>query len=395
MSSVLGTYARKPISFSKGKGSYLFAENGDKYLDFVQGIATNILGHCHKHLIETIQDQSKKLWHVSNAFTIPEQEKLAKRLTDNTFADFICFQNSGTEATEASIKIARKYFHKIGKPEKNRIITFKGAFHGRTLASLFAGNNPKHTEGFGPKVDGFDQVAFPGSDNESKIDHESIKRAINKNTAAIMVETIMGEGGIKVIPSFCLKGLRELCDEHGILLILDEVQSAYRTGSFFAFEKSGVVPDIVPIAKGIGGGFPLGACLVTKKVSIGMTPGTHGSTFGGNPLAMAVGNAVLDVLFEKNFFKNVQEKGEYFHQSLKKLKEKYPRIISEIRGVGLMVGIKMLVDNTEFMNKLTNHKMLTIKAEENVIRIFPPLIVSNNELDEAINKIEIVCKEMS
>ena len=395
MSSVLGTYARKPISFSKGKGSYLFAENGDKYLDFVQGIATNILGHCHEHLIETIQDQSKKLWHVSNAFTIPEQEKLAKRLTDNTFADFICFQNSGTEATEASIKIARKYFHKTGKPEKNRIITFKGAFHGRTLAALFASNNPKHTEGFGPKVDGFDQVAFPGSHNESKIDHESIKSAINKNTAAIMVETIMGEGGIKVIPSFCLKGLRELCDEHGILLILDEVQSAYRTGSFFAFEKSGVIPDIVPIAKGIGGGFPLGACLVTKKVSIGMTPGTHGSTFGGNPLAMAVGNAVLDILFEKNFFKNVQEKGKYFHHSLNKVKEKYPRIIGEIRGVGLMIGIKMLVDNTEFMTKLMNHKMLTIKAEENVIRIFPPLIVSNNELDEAINKIEIVCKEMS
>jgi len=395
MSSVLGTYARKPISFSKGKGSYLFAENGDKYLDFVQGIATNILGHCHEHLIETIQDQSKKLWHVSNAFTIPEQEKMAKRLTDNTFADFICFQNSGTEATEASIKIARKYFHKIGKPEKNRIITFKGAFHGRTLAALFAANNPKHTEGFGPKVDGFDQVAFPGSHNESKIDHESIKSAINKNTAAIMVETIMGEGGIKVIPSFCLKGLRELCDEHGILLILDEVQSAYRTGSFFAFEKSGVIPDIVPIAKGIGGGFPLGACLVTKKVSIGMTPGTHGSTFGGNPLAMAVGNAVLDILFEKNFFKNVQEKGKYFHHSLNKVKEKYPRIIGEIRGVGLMIGIKMLVDNTEFMTKLMNHKMLTIKAEENVIRIFPPLIVSNNELDEAINKIEIVCKEMS
>ena len=395
MSSVLGTYARKNIAFIEGKGSYLFTKNGDKYLDFVQGIATNILGHCHEHLVKTIQKQSKKLWHTSNAFLIPEQEKLAKRLTDNSFADFVCFQNSGTEATEASIKIARKYFHKIGKPEKNRIITFKGAFHGRTLAALFAANNPKHTEGFGPKVDGFDQVAFPGSDNESKIDHESIKRAINKNTAAIMVETIMGEGGIKVIPSFCLKGLRELCDEHGILLILDEVQSAYRTGSFFAFEKSGVVPDIVPIAKGIGGGFPLGACLVTKKVSIGMTPGTHGSTFGGNPLAMAVGNAVLDVLFEKNFFKNVQKKGEYFHQSLKKLKEKYPRIISEIRGVGLMVGIKMLVDNTEFMNKLTNHKMLTIKAEENVIRIFPPLIVSNNELDEAINKIEIVCKEMS
>jgi len=387
MSSVLGTYARKAISFTKGQGSYLYAENGDKYLDFVQGIGTNILGHCHEHLVKTIQEQSKKLWHVSNVFVIPDQEKLAKRLTDRTFADYVCFQNSGTEATEASIKIARKYFHKIGKPEKNRIITFKGAFHGRTLAALFAANNPKHTEGFGPKVEGFDQVPFA--------DHEAIKKAINKNTAAIMVETIMGEGGIKVVPDFCLKGLRELCDEHEILLILDEVQCAYRTGNFFAFEKSGIIPDIVPIAKGIGGGFPLGACLVTKKISIGMTPGTHGSTFGGNPLAMAVGNAVLDILFEKNFLKNVKQKGEYFHQGLNKVKEKYPKIIGEIRGIGLMKGLKMLIDNTEFMKKLMDHKMLTVKAEENVIRIFPPLIVKNIELDEAINKIEIVCKEMN
>jgi len=387
MSSVLGTYARKAISFTKGQGSYLYAENGDKYLDFVQGIGTNILGHCHEHLVKTIQEQSKKLWHVSNVFVIPDQEKLAKRLTDRTFADYVCFQNSGTEATEASIKIARKYFHKIGKPEKNRIITFKGAFHGRTLAALFAANNPKHTEGFGPKVEGFDQVPFA--------DHEAIKKAINKNTAAIMVETIMGEGGIKVVPDFCLKGLRELCDEHEILLILDEVQCAYRTGNFFAFEKSGIIPDIVPIAKGIGGGFPLGACLVTKKISIGMTPGTHGSTFGGNPLAMAVGNAVLDILFEKNFLKNVKQKGEYFHQGLNKVKEKYPKIIGEIRGIGLMKGLKMLIDNTEFMKKLMDHKMLTVKAEENVIRIFPPLIVKNTELDEAINKIEIVCKEMN
>ena len=387
MSSILGTYARKAISFTKGQGSYLYAENGDKYLDFVQGIGTNILGHCHEHLVKTIQEQSKKLWHVSNVFVIPDQEKLAKRLTDRTFADYVCFQNSGTEATEASIKIARKYFHKIGKPEKNRIITFKGAFHGRTLAALFAANNPKHTEGFGPKLEGFDQVPFA--------DHEAIKKAINKNTAAIMVETIMGEGGIKVVPDFCLKGLRELCDEHEILLILDEVQCAYRTGNFFAFEKSGIIPDIVPIAKGIGGGFPLGACLVTKKISIGMTPGTHGSTFGGNPLAMAVGNAVLDILFEKNFLKNVKQKGEYFHQGLNKVKEKYPKIIGEIRGIGLMKGLKMLIDNTEFMKKLMDHKMLTVKAEENVIRIFPPLIVKNTELDEAINKIEIVCKEMN
>jgi len=387
MSSVLGTYARKDISFIKGKGCYLFTENGDKYLDFVQGIGTNILGHCHDHLVKTIQEQSKKLWHVSNAFVIPEQEKLAKRLTENTFADFVCFQNSGTEATEASIKIARKYFHKIGKPEKNRIITFEGAFHGRTLAALFAANNPKHTEGFGPKVDGFDQVPFA--------DHEAIKKAINKKTAAIMVETIMGEGGIKIIPDFCLKGLRELCNEHEILLILDEVQSAYRTGNFFAFEPSGIKPDIVPIAKGIGGGFPLGACLVTKKVSIGMTAGTHGSTFGGNPLAMSVGNAVLDILFEKDFLKNVKKKGEYFQQGLNKIKDKYKKVIGEIRGTGLMIGLKMLVDNTEFMKKLTDQKMLTVKAGENVVRLFPPLIVSNKELDEAISKIEQACSEIS
>jgi acetylornithine/N-succinyldiaminopimelate aminotransferase len=387
MSSVLGTYARKNISFVKGKGSYLFTESGEKYLDFVQGIATNILGHCHEHLVKTIEKQSKKLWHISNAFVIPDQERLAKRLTENTFADFVCFQNSGTEATEASIKIARKYFHKIGKAEKNRIITFQGAFHGRTLAALFAANNPKHIEGFGPKVDGFDQVPFA--------DHEAVKKAINKNTAAIMVETIMGEGGIKVIPDFCLKGLREMCDEHDILLILDEVQCAYRTGNFFAFEKSGITPDIVPIAKGIGGGFPLGACLVTKKVSIGMTAGTHGSTFGGNPLAMAVGNAVLDILFEKDFLKKVKQKGEYFDKKLNKIKDKYPKIIGEIRGPGLMKGLKMLVDNTEFMKKLMDKKMLTVKAEENVIRIFPPLVVEDAELDEATNKIEAVCEEMS
>ena len=387
MSSVLDTYARKPISFSKGKGCYLFTENGDKYLDFVQGIATNVLGHCHEHLVKTIQEQSKKLWHVSNAFVIPDQERLAKRLTDNTFADFVCFQNSGTEATEASIKVARKYFHKIGKPEKNRIITFKGAFHGRTLAALFAANNPKHTEGFGPTVEGFDQVPFA--------DHEKIKKAINKNTAAIMVETIMGEGGIKVIPDFCLKGLRDLCDENEILLILDEVQCAYRTGNFFAFEPSGIRPDIVPIAKGIGGGFPLGACLVNEKVSVGMTTGTHGSTFGGNPLAMAIGNAVLDVLFEKDFLNNVKKKGDYFQQLLNRIRKKHPKIIGEVRGIGLMLGLKMVSDNTEFMKKLMKHKMLTVKAEENVIRLFPPLIVNNTELDEAANKIEAVCEEMN
>jgi len=388
MSSILGTYARKDISFKEGKGSYVFAENGDKYLDFVQGIAVNVLGHCHEHLVKAIKEQSEKLWHVSNSFVILEQERLAKRLTDNTFADFCMFQNSGTEATEASIKIARKYFHKIGKPEKNRIITFQGAFHGRTLAALFAANNSKHTEGFGPKVEGFDQVPFA--------DHEAVKKAINKNTAAILLETIQGEGGIKVVPDVCLKGLRKICDEHNLLLILDEVQCGVgRTGNFFAFEKSGIVPDIVPIAKGIGGGFPLGACLVTKKVSVGMTPGTHGSTFGGNPLAMSVGNAVLDIIFGRNFLENVKQKGKYFDQGLNKMKDKYPKIIAEIRGAGLIKGLKMQVDNTEFIKKLMNHKMLAIKAEENVTRLFPPLIVNNKELDEGIEKIDKVCKEMS
>ena len=388
MSSILGTYARKNISFSKGKGCYLYDLNGDEYLDFVSGIAVNSLGHCHEHLVKIIQEQSQKLWHVSNAFIIPEQEKLAKRLTDYTFADFVCFQNSGTEATEASIKIARKYFHTIGQPKKKRIITFKGAFHGRTIAALFAANNPKHIEGFDPKVDGFDQVPFA--------DHESLKKIITNETAAIMIETIQGEGGIKEVPDYCLKGLRELCDEKNLLLILDEVQCGIgRTGDFFAFEKSEIVPDIVPIAKGIGGGFPLGACLLTKKVSIGMTPGTHGSTYGGNPLAMSVGNGVLDIILQDGFLDNVKKISEYFDQELIALKKKYSKVISEVRGRGLLKGLKLRVDNTKFIEILMKYKMLVVKAEEQVIRLFPALIVSKKEIDEAISKIDKTCKEMS
>ena len=388
MSSVLGTYARKNISFSKGKGCYLYDLKGEQYLDFVSGIAVNSLGHCHEHLVKIIQEQSKKLWHVSNMFVIPEQEKLAKRLTDYTFADFVCFQNSGSEATEASIKIARKYFHTIGQPNKKRIITFKGAFHGRTLAALFAANNPKHIEGFDPKVDGFDQVPFA--------DLESLKKTITNETAGIMLETILGEGGIKEVPDYCLKGLRELCDEKNLLLILDEVQCGIgRTGDFFAFEKSGIVPDIVPIAKGIGGGFPLGACLLTKKISVGMTPGTHGSTFGGNPLAMAVGNGVLDIILQDGFLDNVKKISKYFDQELIGLKKKYSKVILEVRGRGLLKGLKLAVDNTKFIETLMKYKMLVVKAEEQVIRLFPALIVSKKEIDEAISKINETCKEMS
>ena len=387
MSAILGTYARRPISFSHGKGCYLFSTSNDKYLDFVSGIAVNALGHCHDHLVKTIQEQAAKLWHVSNAFEIPEQEKLAQRLVENTFADYVIFMNSGAEATEASIKIARKYFFEKGQPEKNRIITFKGAFHGRTLASLFAANNPDHIKGFEPKVEGFDQVDFG--------DHEALKKAINKNTAAIMVETILGEGGIKIIPDQCLQGLRKLCDEHDLLLILDEVQCGIgRSGKFFAFDWAGIEPDIVPIAKGIGGGFPVGACLVNKKAGSGMKPGNHGSTFGGNPLAMSVGNAVLDIILEKGFLENVVKIGEYFEAQLLKLKEKYPSVIEEVRGKGLLRGIKLKSDNAKFLNELFEHKMLAVKASENVVRLLPPLIVKEKEIDEAISIIEKVCEKL-
>ena len=385
MSAILETYARRPLSFSHGKGCYLFSTSNEKYLDFVSGIAVNALGHCHSHLVKVMQNQAEKLWHVSNAFEIPEQEKLAQRLVENTFADHVIFMNSGAEATEASIKIARKYFYEKGQTNKNRIITFKGAFHGRTLASLFAANNPEHIKGFEPKVDGFDQVDFG--------DHDSLKKAINKNTAAIMVESILGEGGIKVIPTECLIGLRKICDENDLLLILDEVQCGIgRTGKFFGFEWSGIEPDIVPIAKGIGGGFPIGACLVNKKAGSGMKPGSHGSTFGGNPLAMSIGNAVLDIIFEKNFLDNVISQGNYFEEQLLKIKKKFPHIIEDIRGKGLLKGIKLKVENTKFINQLFEQKLLVVKASENVVRLLPPLIVNKNEIDEAISIIYKVCE---
>jgi acetylornithine/N-succinyldiaminopimelate aminotransferase len=326
------------------------------------------------------------LWHVSNVFTIPEQERLAKRLTDNSFADFVIFVNSGAEATEASIKVARKYFFEIGQPERNRIITFEGAFHGRTLAALFAANNKEHTLGFGPKVDGFDQVSFG--------DHEALKKAITKNTAAIMLETVQGEGGVRVVPDYCLKPLRKLCDDNGILLILDEVQCGIgRTGKLFAFEWANVDPDIVPIAKGIGGGFPIGACLVNKKVAVGMKPGTHGSTFGGNPLAMSIGNAVLDIILKKEFLENVQKVGSYFEKELKEVQKKYSNVIEQVRGIGLLRGIKLKVDISKFLDHLFKNKMLAVKAGDNVIRLLPPLIVEKKDIDEAIRIIAKTCSE--
>ena len=386
MSFLAKNYNRKKIAFKHGKGSYLFSTNGKKYLDFVQGIAVNSLGHAHPKLVKTIRDQSKKLWHVSNAFQIPEGEKLAKKLCQKTFADYVMFQNSGAEATEAAIKVARRYFYTIGKPNKTRILCIKNSFHGRTLATIFASGSKKMTEGFG-YVGGFDHFVFG--------DHKSLKKKITKNTAAIMVETIMGEGGIKVIPDWCLKELRKLCNKKKILLILDEVQCGIsRSGDFFAFEKSRVAADIVPIAKGIGSGFPIGAVLMNKKVAVGMIPGTHGSTFGGNPLAMAVGNTVMDIVSTKKFLNSVKKSSKYFFSKLNKLKEKYTSIIKEIRGRGLLIGIQLHTDQTKFIKKLMDNQLLTIRAAENVVRILPPLNVKKNEIDLAIKIIDKVCSEI-
>ena len=387
MSNLAKNYNRKKISFVKGKGSYLYTSSGKKYLDFVQGIAVNCLGHANPKLIKTIKDQSKKLWHVSNAFQIPEGEKLAKKLCQKTFADYVIFQNSGAEATEAAIKVARRYYYSIGKPNKNRILCVKNSFHGRTIAAIFASGSKKMTEGFGPKVQGFDHFEFGN--------HNSLKKKITKNTAAIMVEPIMGEGGIKVIPDWCLKELRKLCDRKKILLIIDEVQTGIsRSSDFFAFERSKIKPDIVPIAKGIGGGFPIGAVLMNKKVASGMTPGTHGSTFGGNPLAMAIGNTVIDIVSSKKFLNNVKKSSNYFFSKLNQLKKKYPNLIEEIRGRGLLIGIKLYKDQSKFIDKLMDNKLLTIRAAENVVRILPPLNVKKKELDYALDIMNKVCSEL-
>tara|TARA_B100000963_G_C22586645_1_gene653443 strand:+ start:461 stop:1627 length:1167 start_codon:yes stop_codon:yes gene_type:complete len=386
MSYLAKNYNRKKISFIKGKGSFLYATNGSKYLDFVQGIAVNSLGHSHPELIKTINKQSKKLWHVSNAFVIPEGEELAKKLAKKTFADYVMFQNSGAEATEAAIKVARRYFYSVGKPQKNRIICIKNSFHGRTLATIYASGSKKMTEGFGPKVQGFDHFNFG--------DHKRLNKLITKKTAGIMIETIMGEGGIKVIPDVCLKGLRKLCNKKNILLILDEVQCGVgRTGDFFAFEKSRVKPDIVPIAKGIGGGFPLGAVLMNKKVAKGMIAGTHGSTFGGNPLAMKVGNKVMDIISNKKFLKIIKKNSDYLHKELHKIKDQFPKIIKEIRGRGYLIGIQLHVNQGNFIKSLMQNKLLTIRAAENVVRILPPLNVKKSEIDYALKIIKKVCLE--
>ena len=388
MSSLANNYKRRKLSFKKGRGSFLYATNGKKYLDFVQGIAVNSLGHANPNLIKAINNQSKKVWHVSNAFVIPEGEKLAKRLTQKTFAESVIFQNSGAEATEAAIKVAKRYFYSIGKPNKNRIICIKNSFHGRTIAAIHASGSKKMIEGFGPKVNGFDHFKFG--------DLKSLKKSINKNTAAIMIETIMGEGGIKVHRNYFLKKLRKICNQKKILLILDEVQCGIgRSGKLFAFEYANIKPDIVPIAKGIGGGYPIGAVLMNKKVASGVVPGIHGSTFAGSPLATSVSNEVLNQIFKKGFLNNVQKISKYFYSQLNEIKNDYPKLIKEVRGVGLLIGLQLFNDQEKFIKKLQDNKLLTIRSGENVVRILPPLNVKKLEVNLAIKIIRKVCKELN
>ncbi len=381
---VLPTYARQDLAFERGDGAAIYTTSGDRYLDFGAGIAVNALGHCHPRLVEALVNQAHRLWHTSNLYRVPGQERLARRLVEATFADTVFFCNSGAEAIECAIKMARRHHFVNGSPERYRLITFEGAFHGRTLATIAAGGQKKYLEGFGPKVDGFDQVPFG--------DLEAVTEAIGAQTAGILIEPVQGEGGIRPAEPAFLRALRRLCDDRGLLLVFDEIQCGMgRTGRLFAHEWAGVTPDIMAIAKAIGGGFPLGACLATGDAAKGMTAGTHGSTFGGNPLAMAVGNAVLDVVLEEGFLERVRAASTRLNQKLARIVDEHPEVVSEVRGQGLMLGLKCVVPNTRVIAALADAKMLAIGAGDNVVRLLPPLIVSDDEIDEAMDKLAEAC----
>lgn len=385
--ALFDTFARAPLRFERGEGVWLVTETGERYLDFGAGVAVTSCGHSNPHLVETLKAQAEKVWHLSNLYEIPEQERLARRLTEATFADKVFFTNSGAEALECAIKTARRYHYSKGNPEKFHIITFEGAFHGRTIATIAAGGQEKYLEGFGPKAPGFDQVPFD--------DLDALKAAITENTAAILIEPIQGEGGIRVVEKEFLKTLRDLCDEHELLLMFDEVQTGVgRTGKFFAYEWSGVTPDIMAVAKGIGGGFPFGACLATVEAASGMKPGVHGTTYGGNPLAMAIGNAVLDVVLADGFSQNVRDVALVFRQGLAALKDRFPDIIEEIRGEGLMLGIKAKVPAGELNAAMRDEHLLGVPAGDNVIRLLPPLVVTAEEAREGIARIERAAEKL-
>ncbi|MCG6857489.1 MAG: aspartate aminotransferase family protein [Salaquimonas sp.] len=375
-SHIFATFSRPDLVFERGEGVRLYDDKGEDYIDLTAGIAVNALGHAHPHLVEALKTQAEKIWHLSNLFRIPDQERLADRLCEATFADRVFFTNSGAEAIECAIKTARRYHWAKGSPERINILTFEGAFHGRTLATIAAGGQEKYLEGFGPKAPGFIQLPFD--------DDKALAGAIDGETAAILIEPIQGEGGVRPVPAAFLRRLREICDENGLLLIYDEIQTGVgRTGKFFAHEWSGAVPDIMAVAKGLGGGFPIGACLATEDAASGMTLGVHGTTFGGNPLAMAVGNAVLDVVLEDGFLAHVRDMSKVLRQHLAELVDNYPDLVESVRGDGLLQGLKAKVPNTDIIAAMREARVLAIGAGDNVVRFAPPLTVTAGELREA------------
>jgi acetylornithine/N-succinyldiaminopimelate aminotransferase len=387
-SHLLPTYARVDLAFERGEGVWLYTPSGERYLDFTSGVAVNALGHAHPYLAKALSEQAHKVWHVSNLFRIPEGERLAERLCEATFADTVFFQNSGAEAIECAIKMARKFQSASGQPERYRIVTFEGAFHGRTLAAIAATGNQKYLDGFGPPVEGFDQVPFG--------DLDAVKKAIGPQTAAILIEPVMGEGGVRVVPHSFLRALRELCDKHGLLLMFDEIQTGFcRTGDLFCYQHTGVTPDVMAVAKALGGGFPVGACLASTEAAKGMTTGSHGSTFGGNPLAMAVGNAVLDVMLKPGFLDHVRKMALLLKQRLAEIKDRYGSVISEVRGEGLLVGLKAVVPAAQLVDALRAEKMVTVGAGDNVVRLLPPLIIDEAEIGEAVERIDRACARLA
>jgi acetylornithine/N-succinyldiaminopimelate aminotransferase len=387
-SHLLPVFARVDLAFERGEGAWLIATNGERYLDFTSGVAVNALGHAHPALVAALQEQATKLWHMSNLFKSPDGERLAARLCEQSFADFVFFANSGAEAMECAIKVTRKHHAAKGHPERYRIITFEGAFHGRTLATLAATGSAKYLEGFGPPMDGFDQVPLG--------DLDAVKNKVGPNTAGILIEPVQGEGGVRAAPHVFFKALRQLCDETGMLLVFDEVQTGMgRTGELFAYKRTGVTPDVMSLAKALGGGFPIGACLATADAAAGMTPGTHGSTFGGNPLAIAAANAVLDVMLKPGFFEHAQRMSLLLKQKLASVVDRYPGVVSEVRGEGLLVGVKAVVPSTDLVTALREQKLLTVGAGENVVRFLPPLIVTEAEIEESVARLERACAALS
>src|ERR1700744_1039375 len=387
-SHLLPVFARVDLGFERGEGAWLISTNGDRYLDFTSGVAVNALGHAHPHLVKALQEQATKLWHMSNLFKSPDGDRLAARLCEQSFADFVFFCNSGAEAMECAIKVARRYHAMKGHPERYRLITFEGAFHGRTLGTLAATGSAKYLEGFGPPLDGFDQMPHG--------DLEAVKKAIGPHTAGILIEPVQGEGGVRSAPHAFYKALRQLCDDKGLLLAFDEVQTGMgRTGDLFAYKRLGVTPDIMSLAKALGGGFPIGACLANAEAASGMTPGSHGSTFGGNPLAIASANAVLDVMLKPGFFEHAQKMSLLLKQKLASVVDRHPKVLAEVRGEGLLIGLKAVVPSGDLVTALRDQKLLTVGAGDNVVRLLPPLIFTEAEIEEAVQRLDRACTALS